>query len=131
MIPGSPLSAAGLGRAVSGQHPLPELDVPGPEGPGAGQEIKIPHAFERLVVLVLQFRPRLLEVPVPSHQRPAVVRPHVVQVLRNEETLDGPADLGDAGQHAVGEDVLVYPRIALDPRFVGAYRVEEEDGRRP
>ncbi len=50
-----------------------------------------------------------------------------MQIFRNEQTLDGLADLRNAGQHAIGKYVFVDPGVASYLGFVTAYGMQKEN----
>src|SRR5690606_10125614 len=84
---GSGRAAIAPGDAVSGQRPLPQLELPGAEGPGAAQQVVAPHAVEALPQLVGEARPGGFEIAVPGHQGPVVVGAEVVDVLHHEQVV--------------------------------------------
>ena len=68
----------------------------------------LPHALELWVVSAFQPGLGRLEVRIPGHEPLVVMRPQV-----HEQAFDRLADLGDAGQHAVGENVFGDPWVAI------------------
>jgi len=55
------------------------------------------------------------------------MRPKILPIFHNKQVLGGFADLGNAGQHTVREDVSGRPGIAFYLGIVAAYSLEEKD----
>jgi len=55
------------------------------------------------------------------------MRPQIVPIFHREQSLDGSADLGDAGQHAVGKNVFGDPGVAIVGGFVAADGVQQQN----
>ena len=97
-----------------GHEYLPDLDVPGSESSGAGEQIILPHAFETCVIFFLQPGPGFAEVFIPGHQGFVIVESEIMPIFDYKKPLDGFVNLCGAGQHAVGEDVPVEPGVKID-----------------
>ena len=67
---------------------------------------------------------------MPGHKGPVVIRAEIVPVFHDEQPFDGAADLLEARQHAVGEDVFIEPRVASVGGFVAPDGMEQEDADR-
>ena len=99
----------------------------GSEGPGAGQEVVFPHPFENPVISVGEPGPCFLKSVVPGKKGFFVVRSEIMDVLDYEKPLNGLGNLGDAGQHPIGEDITVDPRVTVDSGNIISDGVEQKN----
>ena len=70
--------------------------------------------METLVEAVGKRRPGALEIVVPGHQRGVVVGAEAVDVLDDENALDGFGYLFHRRQFGVGENIALYPRVDVE-----------------
>ena len=106
---------------------MPQLHIACAEGASTRQQVVAPHAVEALAELFGKARPGVFETLVPGHQCPVVIGAEVVQIFHHEASLAGMADLSDGGQLAVGEDVLVDPRVGAVSGLVASDGVQHEE----
>ena len=112
---------------VAGHHELIQLQLAGAEAAGGGEQVEVPHAPEALVVRVGQLVPAGVDVRLPRHQRAVVVRTEVLEILDHQAPLGSVCHLRHRGQHRVGEDVLLHPRVGLVARAQAADRVQQRE----
>ena len=113
-------------RALFGHHDLPYLDVSGAKGAGTGEQVVFPHSLERSVIFFSEAMPCLLEAVVPGQEGFFVVRGQIMDVLNHKETFCVFGDLGDTGQHPVGENIPIDPGITVYPGNIATDSVEQK-----
>jgi hypothetical protein len=96
--------------------------MPGAEGTGTGQKVVFPHSLENPVISSGKSGPCFLKAVVPGQKSFFIVGSQIVDVLDHEEILHRLCNLAHTGQHPVGENITVDPRIAVDPRSIAEYR---------
>src|SRR5664280_1208160 len=101
------ISAQRLTRALFCHDDLPDLSMPGAEYPRARKQIKFPHSLKNFVISPGQAGPGFLKPLVPGHKGFSVVRPKIMNVLHDKKAFSGLADLGDTGQHPIGENICL------------------------
>ena len=101
---------AAAGRLLCEQY-LPQLDFFCTEATSHAKKIVSPHAEETLAVFFLQFRPRALEVRIPSEKRRVVIAAEIMPVPDVKEAFEGRPDLIFCRQYTAREDVFVEPWI--------------------
>src|SRR5258708_1009241 len=80
-------------HAVRRQNELPNTDVTATECSGALEQVIFPHPAEPLTVPGGHLGSVGLELLVPGHKGPIIENTKIVNVLHDEQTLDGGGDL--------------------------------------
>ena len=93
------------------EHYLPELNVTGAEGAGAGVQIIAEHPFETFRIVIGNFRPAGEKTLIPGHQGGVIIGAEVMPVFHHKVLLAGIGDLPNRRQTAVGEDIFIDPRV--------------------